>query len=63
MSEIKIHEYPGTLPNQNNPNAKKRRSGIIKGVIFPIVIKFPIVAKFLCNFGQTEKIINFQAPY
>jgi len=43
-----------------NQNATKSRSD---GVVFPIRLKFPIVAKFLCQNGRAERYINFQAPY
>lgn len=44
-------------------SAKKRRSVLTKGVIFPMRLKFAIVAKFLFNFGQNEKLIDFKQPH
>ena len=32
-------------------------------LVFPIVIKCNIVAKFLCSYGQNEKLINFQETH
>ena len=32
-------------------------------IVFPITLKFPVVAKFLCSNGRVDRYLNFQNPY
>lgn len=32
-------------------------------IIFPIIIEFKVVAKFLCNKGLADRLISFNKPF
>ena len=34
-----------------------------KGIIFPIKLRFPVVAKFLCHNGMADKWIDFKQTH
>lgn len=42
------------------PRTKQKQS--LTSFTFPILLKFPIVAKGLCSSGRNEALINFEAP-
>jgi hypothetical protein len=43
--------------------AKTKYKSFDSTFTFPFLLKFPIVAKFLCSYGKNENIINFDEPH
>ncbi|CDW85590.1 UNKNOWN [Stylonychia lemnae] len=59
LSEVTVHDY-----GKHKTQVKRKSQPFQpKGIIFPIRIKFPIVAKFLCHAGQADKWINFHQAH
>jgi hypothetical protein len=43
--------------------AKTKQKSLNSPFTFPFLLKFPVVAKFLCSYGKNENIINFDEPH
>lgn len=42
---------------------QEEESEALSRFVFPLVVRFPVVAKFLCSQGRTERYVNFAAPH
>jgi len=42
--------------------SKRKQDTLEYGVVFPVHMQFPVVAKFLCNRGLADRVFCFDEP-
>jgi hypothetical protein len=47
---------------QQGTYSKRKSDTLDYGVVFPVALQFPVVAKFLCNRGLADRVFCFDDP-